>query len=341
MKLLSIAIPCYNAEQYLGDCLSSLLNYDGVELIVINDGSKDRTLEIAKRFQEKYPDYIKIIDKENGGHGSGLNAAYKIAEGLYFKCCDSDDTLDREALLILLNKIKELEKIGKLPDVFLTDYVAVYKNRDREQACGLKKFFPVDELVTYEKVKRLGISDYAMIHMTYVKTSLLKENNLNLVEKTFYEDNQFVYFVFGHANSFYYLDKPIYRYSLGETGQSVSLESMRKNYMHEMRAFNATFREFKWSDYESWSKKKRRFVLHDLSMMYMLAYAYAFLSYSKEKRQAFRQLLKSCKEYDRKLFRKVRWTTAPFFATLIPVFIRPPITIFGTNIISKIKGWNY
>ena len=341
MKLLSIAIPSFNAEQYLSECVSSLLGYEDVELIIINDGSKDRTLEIANEFKEKYPDYIKVIDKENGGHGSGLNAAYKIAEGLYFKCCDSDDTLSREALLILLDKIKELEKIGKLPDIFLTDYTAVYKNRDKEKDCGLKKFFPVNEVVTYDRVKKPGLSDYAMIHMTYVKTSLLRDNNLNLVEKTFYEDNQFVYFIFGHANTLCYLDKPIYRYSLGETGQSVSVESMRKNYMHEMRAFNATFREFKWSDYEKWSKKKRRFVLHDLVMMYMLAYGYAFLSYSKDKRLAFKQLLKSCKEYDKKLYRKVRWSFVPFIATLIPVFIRPPITIFGTDVISRLKGWNY
>lgn len=341
MKLLSIAIPSYNAEQYLPECIPSLLGYEDVELIIINDGSKDNTLKIANEFKEKYPEYIKVIDKENGGHGSGLNAAYKIAEGLYFKCCDSDDTLSKEGLLYLLDKIKEFEKIGKLPDLFLADYIAVYKNRDKEKECGLKKFFPVDKVVSYDEVKNLGMADYAMIHMTFVKTSILRDNHMNLVEKTFYEDNEFVYFVLGHSNSLCYLDKAIYRYSLGESGQSVSTASMLKNYMHEMRAFNATFREFKWKDYESWSKKKRKFVLHDLAQMYTLAYGYAFLSYSKDKRLAFKQLLKSCKEFDKKLYRKVRWSFNPFMITLIPVFIRPPLTRFGTKLVSKIKGWNY
>ncbi len=96
MKLLSIAVPSYNSEKFLAATLDSLLGYDDVEVIVINDGSKDGTINIANEYKAKYPDYFKVIDKENGGHGSGLNDAYKIAEGLYFKCCDSDDKLSTE-----------------------------------------------------------------------------------------------------------------------------------------------------------------------------------------------------------------------------------------------------
>lgn len=341
MKLLSIAIPSFNAEQYLPECIPSLLGYEGVELIVINDGSKDNTLKIANEFKEKYPDYIKVIDKENGGHGSGLNAAYKIAEGLYFKCCDSDDTLSKEGLLNLLDMIKKLKEEDNLPDLFLADYTAVYKNRNREKDCGLKKYFPLNKVVTYDEVKIIGLSDYAMIHMTFVKTSILVENHMNLVEKTFYEDNEFVYFIFGHSDTICYLDKPIYRYSLGETGQSVSTESMLKNYMHEMRAYEATFKEFKWSDYISWSKKKRKFMMHDLEVMYVLAYTYAFLSRSKDKRIAFKNLLKACKNFDKKLYKKLRGRFTPFAITMVPVFIRPPITMWATKKVSKSKGWNY
>ena len=118
MKLLSIAVPSYNSEKFLAETLESLSGYEDVEVIVVNDGSKDGTLKIANEFKEKYPDYFKVIDKENGGHGSGLNAAYKIAEGLYFKCCDSDDTLDREGVLHLLDAIKKLKEEDNLPDIF-------------------------------------------------------------------------------------------------------------------------------------------------------------------------------------------------------------------------------
>lgn len=341
MKLLSIAIPSYNAERFLEECVTSLLGYEDVELIIINDGSKDRTLEIANSFKEKYPDYIKVIDKENGGHGSGLNEASKIAEGLYFKCCDSDDSLSREGLLYLLNKIKEFQKAGTEPDLFFADYIAVYSNHNKETVCGLKKYFPIDKVIGYEGIKSLGQFEYMMIHMTFVKTKILQDNHLHLVEKTFYEDNQFVYFILGHSNTICYLDKPIYRYSLGDSGQSVSVPNMIKNYLHDLRAFTASFKCFTWADYSSWSKKKRKFVKYDLTQKYILAYAYAFLAYGKERRAAFNDMKKSCKEFDKTLYKKMRHSLNPTICTFVPVFIRPPLVRFGTWLISKLKGWNY
>ena len=341
MKLLSIAVPSYNSEKFLAKTLESLLGYEDVEVIVVNDGSKDNTLKIANEFKEKYPDYFKVIDKENGGHGSGLNAAYKIAEGLYFKCCDSDDTLDRDGLNELLNKIREFKDKDTLPDMFLADYVAVYSNHNKETICGLKRFYKVNKICTFEELKFLPFTQYLMIHMTFVKTDILKKNNMQLVEKTFYEDNEFVYFALGCCDTICYLDKPIYRYALGEAGQSVSVPNMQKNYMHEMRSYKATFKHFTSEDYAKWSKKKQRYVLKDLSQMYVLAYTYAFLKRGKERRQAFRELQKECKAFDKKIYRKVRWKFLPVFITLLPVFIRPPLTRFTLKIVSRLKGWNY
>lgn len=341
MKLLSIAVPCYNSEKFLHETLTSLLGYEDTEVIIINDGSKDGTLKIANEFKEKYPDYFKVIDKENGGHGSGLNVAVKVAEGLYFKNCDSDDTLDREGMLNLLSKIKELQAENNLPDMFLADYIAVYKNRNKETNCSLKKYFKVNQVQTYEQIKQLPFTEYMMIHTTYVKTDILKKNNMALVEKTFYEDTEYVYFVLGCIDTFCYLDKPIYRYSLGDAGQSISIPNMQKNFMHFMRAYKATFYHFNSEDYAKWSKRKQKYVLMDLSQMYVLAYTYAFLKRGKDRREAFKTLKRECKEFDEKLFKKVRRKFLPVFVTSIPVFIRPPLTRITTRIVSKLKGWNY
>ena len=341
MKLLSIAVPSYNSEKFLAETLTSLLGYEDVEVIVINDGSKDNTLKIANEFKEKYPDYFKVIDKENGGHGSGLNAAYKISEGLYFKNCDSDDTLDREGMLALLDTIKKLQAEDNLPDVIMADYISVYSNHNKETVCGLKKYFKTGKVLKYGEFKTPPFTEYLMIHTFFVKTEILKKNNLNLVEKTFYEDNQFVYFVAGHSDTYYYLEKPIYRYSLGDAGQSISIPNMQKNFMHDMRAYEASFKQFTSEDYAGWSKAKRKFVLKDLSQKYVLAYTYAFLKRGKERRIAFKELKKACKAFDKKLFRKARGKFLPIMSTLIPVFIRPPVVRFLTNTVSKIKGWNY
>ena len=84
MKLISFAIPCYNSEEYMRKCVDSILTGGNeVEIIIVNDGSKDDTLKIANEYLKKYPEIVKVVDKENGGHGSGVNAGLKIACGLY------------------------------------------------------------------------------------------------------------------------------------------------------------------------------------------------------------------------------------------------------------------
>ena len=97
MKLLSIAIPCYNSEAYMEKCINSLLlGGEEVEILVVDDGSSDRTAQIADEYAEKYPDIIRVIDKENGGHGDAVNYGLANAEGKYFKVVDSDDWVNTE-----------------------------------------------------------------------------------------------------------------------------------------------------------------------------------------------------------------------------------------------------
>ena len=104
MKLLSVAIPCYNSEAYMANCIESLLvGGEEVEIIVVNDGSKDRTAEIAEEYRVKYPTIVKVVNKENGGHGSAVNAGLENATGLYFKVVDSDDWVDKDAYKEILD----------------------------------------------------------------------------------------------------------------------------------------------------------------------------------------------------------------------------------------------
>ena len=98
MKYISFAIPCYNSEEYMEKCIRSLLTSgEDVEIIIVNDGSKDKTSEIAHAYREKYPNIIKVVDKENGGHGDAVNSGLSSATGKYFKVVDSDDWVDKKA----------------------------------------------------------------------------------------------------------------------------------------------------------------------------------------------------------------------------------------------------
>ena len=110
MKLISFVIPCYNSESYMEHAIQSILvAKEDIELIIVNDGSKDNTLKIAREYEKKYPKVVKVIDKENGGHGSGVNAGLDVATGRYFKVVDSDDWVDEESLKKVIKTLKKID----------------------------------------------------------------------------------------------------------------------------------------------------------------------------------------------------------------------------------------
>lgn len=130
-KILSIIVPSYNMEAYLPKCLGSLVIDDKdllqkLDVIVVNDGSKDRTSEIAHEFETKYPGVFRVIDKPNGHYGSCINAALPVALGEYVKVLDADDSVRTGAFGKLLVGIEEeLQKGDLAADLIISDYVSV------------------------------------------------------------------------------------------------------------------------------------------------------------------------------------------------------------------------
>ena len=111
MKYISFAIPCYNSQDYMAHAIESILpGGEDIEIIIVNDGSKDRTSEIAHEYMEKYPTIIKVVDKENGGHGDAVNSGLMHATGKYFKVVDSDDWVDEDALHKILDVLRHMEE---------------------------------------------------------------------------------------------------------------------------------------------------------------------------------------------------------------------------------------
>jgi glycosyltransferase involved in cell wall biosynthesis len=130
MKTISIIVAAYNMEDYLGRCLDSVVDHkwdDSVEVIVVNDGSKDRTLQIARQYQSEYPQIVTVIDKENGHHGSCTNAALPVAKGKYVKVLDADDWFDTDAFAYLIDKLQTLDS-----DLVITNYTNHYASRKKK-----------------------------------------------------------------------------------------------------------------------------------------------------------------------------------------------------------------
>ena len=342
MKSLSIVIPSFNSENYIQQCLDSLLigRDDELDVIVVNDGSTDRTSEIAHEFAKKHP-FVRVIDKENGGHGSGINVGIKEAKGLYFKILDSDDILSRYGLHHLLDVIKKQNEKNENPDLYLADYGSYYEDVEAPQAIisfhqHVKK---AEEVITWDKLPYVGISDFFMIHMVYVKTSLLKEINIPLLEKTFYEDNQYLFYVIKNTKTLYYLNRLIYKYTVGRKGQSISLENMAKKYDHQFRVFKSIIDHINIDEYNAMSKPLKWHIRHELFKMSVLVYFYTYIGKGKERGQQYKDLYKYFKESNPEMYRIWKHHSPSWLLWMQIPCIRHLTVVIGYKVFAKRKGW--
>lgn len=227
MKILSIAIPVYNTEKYIKRCVDSLTLkdiIDDIEIILVNDGSKDHSLQIMNEYKQKYPQSVIVIDKENGGHGSTINRALAIATGKYFRVLDSDDWFDSKNFIKFVKYLKTQDT-----DLIVTNYRKefIYNGSSEEiKWTSLKndteyKFDDFD-------LKLLNGDYFVMANSTY-KTELLRKANLKLLEKTFYVDMQYNVIPISQLKTFKFIKLDIYRYFIGRPDQSMNLENFVKN----------------------------------------------------------------------------------------------------------------
>ena len=227
MKLLTIVIPTYNTEKYIRRCLDSIIvpeALDDIEVLIINDGSKDNSVAISKEYSDKYPESVKIIDKENGGHGSTINKGLEIANGKYFRVLDSDDWFDTNAFLKFLKKLKNCTE-----DVVVTPYYQEYVYNGTQIPFEYPGY-EYDKTYTFEEIDITKMNDlyFTMASSTYL-TEVLRKSNLKLFEKTFYVDMQFNVIPILEVKTVRFLNMYIYRYFIGRPNQSMSIESLIRN----------------------------------------------------------------------------------------------------------------
>ena len=174
MKKITFTVPCYNSQDYMKRCIDSLLvcKEEG-EIIIVDDGSTDRTGEIADEYAKEYPDIVKVIHKENGGHGSGVNAGLEAATGTYFKVVDSDDWLDEENYPKVLAKLAELVHQGKAPDMMICNYIYDKQGVKHKKAVSYASAFPQDEVFTWRDVKHFRLGQYILMHSVIYRTHML------------------------------------------------------------------------------------------------------------------------------------------------------------------------
>lgn len=243
-KLLTIVVPSYNASNYLDCNLLSFLTPsvpENLEVIVVDDGSTDDTAKMADAYHEKYPETIRVIHKENGGHGSGINAGLRAATGKYFKVVDADDWVDHEALEKLLRYIESFHcayadhaDSPLIPDVIynnyywrLTDETKVPDDYERKA-----EFTEPFNGVEYHKVYDFeSVADqcYVKMHNMTVRTALLKENHIHIDEHHYYVDMEYILYPMPFVKTIAFLPDYLYQYQIGRSGQSMDPAKLRKN----------------------------------------------------------------------------------------------------------------
>ncbi len=236
-KLLTIAVPAYNAQNYLERCIMSMVHTrdkDKTEILIVNDGSIDATGTMAEEYAKKYAGIVKVIHKDNGGHGSAINAGIQHATGKYFKVVDADDWVDEVAYDSFLNELNKTES-----DLIATPFTCVYvdeKGNTVSGICGKEKVRcrRVEGSKGLEFGREYVFQEYAehlhiRMHEWTIKTELLQTNKICLFEHCFYVDMQYILFPVPWIQSFSLFDFPVYCYRIGSQSQSVSPENMQKN----------------------------------------------------------------------------------------------------------------
>lgn len=225
MKLLSVAIPSYNSQDYLAHAVESLLpGGEEVEILIVDDGSKDNTAAIADDFERRYPGIVRAIHKENGGHGDAVMTGLRNASGLYFKVVDSDDWVDAEAYPRVL---ETLRRFTENPiDMLISNYVYDKVGVKRKHTMSYRGALPQGRVFGWEDTRRFRKGQYMLMHSVIYRAQLLRDCGMTLPRHTFYVDELYVYVPLKSVEKMYYLDVDFYHYFIGREDQSVQEDVM-------------------------------------------------------------------------------------------------------------------
>ncbi|MDD6302118.1 MAG: glycosyltransferase [Bacillales bacterium] len=307
MKLISFAVPSYNSENYLSKCIDSLLvGGEDVEIIIVNDGSKDRTQEIAEEYQRKYPSIVRAINKENGGHGSGVNKGIELATGLYYKVVDSDDWVDKDALLELLDTIKEHLKNDTLPDAYFTNFVYEHVCDGTSYVSGYKKYIPTNRFFSWEDTKQLKAWHLFLMHAVLYRLDVVRNSGVKLPEHTFYVDNLYAYQPLAHLKKMYYLPVDLYRYFIGRSDQSVTIDNIVKRYDQQMRVMKCMLDCYSYDEIMKMEKHLRKQLLHVIVSIMSNTIFFTTAKDTKERREAYKNFMYEFKTNDIKMYRYIK-----------------------------------
>ena len=339
MKLLSIAIPCYNSEPYMEKCIQSVLaGGDRVEIIIVDDGStKDRTAEIADSYAERYPGIVKAVHQENGGHGQAVNTGLANATGIFFKVVDSDDWVSKSSYLKILDVLEKLVREGQNLDMMVSNFVYDKEGAVRKKVMRYDNAFPEGRVFTWNEMKNLHVGQYILMHSVIYRTEMLRKCRLELPAHTFYVDNLFVYHPLPHVKYLYYMNENFYRYYIGREDQSVNEKIMISRIDQQIHVNRLMIDDYDLNTISN--RKLRRYMYSYLEIMMAISSILAIRSHDEENLQKKRELWQYLKRRSRAMYYHVRCSiTGPVIN--LPGKGGRKISELGYKVSQRLYGFN-
>lgn len=339
MKYLSFAVPCYNSQDYMANCIESLLvGGDDVEIIIVDDGSKDNTGKIADEYAAKYPEIIKAVHQQNGGHGEAVNTGIANATGLYFKVVDSDDWVNAESLKKLLSAIKYHNSTQAQVDMYVSNYVYEKQGAKHKKVISYRNALPVEEIFEWKDVRHFRVAQYMIMHAITYRTQLIKDCGLKLPAHTFYVDNIFAFNPFPYVKKIYYIDTNFYRYFIGRADQSVNEKVMIGRVDQQLRV-NKLMIDYYIDNVSIMEKRCKKYMLSFLKIMMTVSSIMLILSETEENFQKKQELWRYVRNKDVKLWAQLRFGILGMSMN-IPGKGGRKVSEFGYKVANKFIGFN-
>lgn len=304
MKLLTVAIPSYNSEAYLSHAVETLLTgAEDIEIIIVNDGSKDATAEIADRYAKEYPNIIKAVHQENGGHGQAVNTGLAHATGLYYKVVDSDDWVDEKALKTILAEIKRQVEKETWIDMYIANYVYERVHEGKQRVVDYKGVLPENEIFGWKDIGHFSQSQFIIMHSVIYRTQLLRDCGLLLPKHTFYVDNIFVYNPLPYVKTMYYLNVDFYRYFIGREDQSVNEKVMMGRMDQQLRVTRQMIDQNSIGEIQE--KKLKEYMVKYITIMMTICSVFLIKLGTEEDLKKNQEIWNYLKEQDPELYHLV------------------------------------
>ena len=342
MKYLTITVPCFNSEKYLKRCLDSLAaGGNDVEIIVVNDGSTDRTGEIAEDYARRFPGIVTVVHKENGGHGSGVNTGLELASGKYFKVVDSDDWLEANAYRELLRQIKrwdapeEQDRICAPPDLIVCNYTYNHLDEGVERTMSYRNVFPEGKICSWEETGAFRPSQYLVMHALVYRTDILKKSGVVLPEHTFYVDNIFSYYPLPYVETIFYMDVDLYQYYLGREDQSVNEKVLISRIEQQIKVTKIVANCVDLKEVKRKHPKLANYMCRNVSIMMAIYSIHLLLSGEEKAKSRHQEIWADMKQDNPGLYYRLRYTKLSGLTNL-PGKLGKKATVDGYRIAKRI-----